>query len=300
MALSSRPTRVAILVLLAGSAHADDNATSSVASTIASQATEAAGSDAPPRYFHRHAEGWFWYHDPLDDTDPSAPQAALSTAPATPAPIDPEKAIADERRALEVALDRALVEPTPEHVQAYLVLNQKLMNQASTFADTWRGVVWTHPELDHTVQSPVGPAAYLASNLSVDNDEDRLAQEAKQWGLLFFFKGSCPYCHKFAPTLKQFAQRYGFQLVAITQDGGALPEFPQPQADAGASRALGFDAVPAVFVVNPATRTIAPAVFGQTSWSDLTQRVRYAIEHASDNSRDAPEALAAAGHGVSP
>jgi conjugal transfer pilus assembly protein TraF len=281
---------------LAATAQANDAAAPVIAAAPSAQTTVTADADPPPRYFHRHAEGWFWYHDPIDDDDQPAPP---TVPPTTPAPIDPEKAIADERHALDVALDRALVEPTPEHVQAYLVLNQKLMNQASTFADTWRGVVWTHPELDHTVQSPVGPAAYLASNLSVDNDEDRLAQEAKQWGLLFFFKGSCPFCHKFAPTLKQFAQRYGFHLVAITQDGGALPEFPQPQADAGASRALGFDAVPAVFVVNPATRTVAPAVFGQTSWSDLTQRVRYAIEHASDNSRDAPEALAAAGHGVS-
>jgi conjugal transfer pilus assembly protein TraF len=212
---------------------------------------------------------------------------------------DPEKAIAEERHQLEVALDRALIQPTTENVQTYLALNQKLMNQAATFADTWRGVVWTHPELDHTVQSPVGPAAYLASNLSVDSNEDRLEADAKHWGLLFFFRGSCPYCHKFAPTLKQFAERYGFQLVAITQDGGALPEFPTPQADAGASTALGLDAVPAVFVVNPATRTVAPAVFGLVSWTDLTQRVRYAIEHAGDNQRDAPEALAAAGHGVS-
>jgi conjugal transfer pilus assembly protein TraF len=288
---------VAVLVMVA-SARADDGHPSGAPVSAPTSVSEAPVDSPAPRYFLRHAEGWFWYHDPLPDQAPTdSPPPTPSTAP-LPAP-DPETAIADERHTLEVALDRALLQPTPENVQAYLALNQKLMNQASAFADSWRGVIWSHPDLDHTVQSPVGPAAYLASNLSVDSDEDHLASDAKQWGLLFFFKGSCPYCHKFAPLLKQFAQRYGFQLVAITQDGGTLPEFPQPQADAGASGALGIDAVPAVFVVNPATRTVAPAAFGLVSWSDLTQRVRYAIDHASDNLHDAPSALAAAGHGFS-
>ena len=288
-----------MLVALVSAAHAADSAPSGAAGSMATQVVVPSGTEAPPRYFDRHAEGWFWYHDPVDDGVLPAAKAP-SPSPSPAASDNPEQVIADERHRLEVALDRALVQPTPDNVQAYLVLNAKLMNQASAFADSWRGVVWTHPELDHTVQSPVGPAAYLASNLSVDNDEDRLAVDARQWGLLFFFRGSCPYCHKFAPLLKQFAERYGFNLVAVTQDGGALPEFPEPQADAGASRALGIDAVPAVFVLNPTTRTVAPAVFGLVSWSDLTQRIRYAIDHANDNSRDAPEALAAAGHGISP
>lgn len=269
---------------------AEPNAT---ADAMASPPASFASEDAPSRYFRRHAEGWFWYHDPIETEEaPTTPSARLPP----PIAIDPEKAIADERHTLEVALDRALLQPTPENVETYLALNQKLMNQASTFAQAWRGVVWTHPELDHTVQSPVGPAAYLASNLSVDGDENKLAVDAKQWGLLFFFKGSCPYCHKFAPLLRQFAQRYGFQLIAVSQDGGGLPEFPQPQADAGASAALGIDAVPAVFVVNPATRTVAPAVFGLVSWTELTQRVRYAIDHADDNAHDAPTSIAATAH----
>ena len=286
---------IAVGLALASIAQADGNLPSTSASAAPTLASAPEPASEAIRYFTRHADGWFWYRDPLETDESKAPAPPASAT----APTDPEAAIANERHTLEVALDRALLEPTPDNVQAYLALNQQLMNQASTFAQTWRGVVWTHPELDHTVQSPVGPAAYLASNLAVDKDEDQLTADARQWGLLFFFRGSCPYCHKLAPILKQFADRYGFQLVAITQDGGALPEFPQPQADTGASGALGIDAVPAVFVVNPATRIVAPAVFGLVSWSDLTQRVRYAIDHAHDNQRDAPPALAAAGHGLS-
>jgi len=55
---------------------------------------------------------------------------------------------------------------------------------------------------------------------------------------VFFFRGACPYCHKFAPLLKAFADRYGFRLVDVSLDGGGLPEFPTPQPNAQAAEAL--------------------------------------------------------------
>jgi thiol-disulfide isomerase/thioredoxin len=43
--------------------------------------------------------------------------------------------------------------------------------------------------------------------------------------IFFIFKGSCPYCHKYSPVLKSFQNKYGITIMAISLDGGALPDF---------------------------------------------------------------------------
>ena len=238
-------------------------------------------------YFERHADGWFWYHDPkLSKPAPKAekPETVGSDKD------DPVKVVEAEHKALEQALDRAIVTPTPENVKAYLELNQHLMAQAGDFAEAWRGAIWSNPSLDYSLVSPVGSSAYVKADQDAAADEQKLMQAAQQWGLVFFFRGTCPYCHKFAPLLKQFAEHYGFRTVDVSLDGGGLPEFPNPQPNNQAAQNLRVEAVPAVYLVNPRTRQVVPAVFGLVGWSDLVQRLIYALDHANDH--DSPSDVA--------
>lgn len=231
-------------------------------------------------YFERHADGWFWYHDPkLSKPQPrmEKPETARNDKD------DPVKVVEAEHKALEQALDRAIVTPTPENVKVYLELNQHLMAQAGEFAEAWRGAIWSNPSLDYSLVSPVGSTAYVKADQDAAADEQRLLRAAQNWGLVFFFRGTCPYCHKFAPLLKQFADHYGFRIVDVSLDGGGLPEFPNPQPNNQAAQNLRVEAVPAVYLVNPRTRKVVPAVFGLVGWSDLVQRLIYALDHANDH-----------------
>jgi len=231
-------------------------------------------------YFDRHAEGWFWYHDPKL-VKPAVPPKAEQTRPVPDNIDDPVTVVEAERAAMEQALDRAIVTPTPENVKAYLELNQRLMAQAGDFAEAWRGAIWSNPSLDYSLVSPVGSSAYVKADQDAATSEQKLLQAAQQWGLVFFFRGTCPYCHKFAPLLKQFAEHYSFRIVDVSLDGGGLPEFPNPQPNNLAAENLRVEAVPAVYLVNPRTRQVVPAVFGLVGWSDLVQRLIYALDHAS-------------------
>ncbi|MDE0855977.1 MAG: conjugal transfer protein TraF [Nevskia sp.] len=245
----------------------------------AAPAAEVAVSEPERAYFDRHAEGWFWYRDPkLAKPAPPKPEAPPA---AEGEKDDPVKVVEAEHKALEQALDRAIVTPTPENVKAYLELNQHLMAQAGDFADAWRGAIWSNPSLDYSLVSPVGSSAYVKADQDAAASEQKLLQAAQQWGLVFFFRGTCPYCHSFAPLLKQFAAHYGFRIVDVSLDGGGLPEFPNPQPNNQAAQNLRVEAVPAVYLVNPRTRQVVPAVFGLVGWSDLVQRVIYALDHAS-------------------
>ena len=206
------------------------------------------------------------------------------------------KVVEAEHKALERALDRAIVTPTPENVKAYLELNQRLMAQAGDFADAWRGAIWSNPSLDYSLVSPVGSSAYVKADQDAAASEQKLLQAAQQWGLVFFFRGTCPYCHSFAPLLKQFAAHYGFRIVDVSLDGGGLPEFPNPQPNNQAAQNLHVEAVPAVYLVNPRTRQVVPAVFGLVGWSDLVQRLIYALDHAPYHDETSNMALLAYPH----
>lgn len=264
---------------------------------------EGLGSEAstpaipPPAYFREREDGWFWYRDPATSSTPSP----LSAEPERPQSgdadsDDPLKRIAYQRERLERIQALAILEPTRQNVAAYLEQHQALMEQSERFADTWQQVVWTTPTLDNALRAPTGSAAYVRADADAEGLDHRLTEAAQRYGLMFFFRGSCPYCHQFAPVLQAFARRYGFSVVAVTLDGGTLPEFPQPKTNDAAATALQVESVPAVYLIEPRQRTVAPASFGFIGYSELAQRVDSALQQIRSN----PETQGLALNGAPP
>lgn len=237
----------------------------------------AAPTQTPP-YFREREEGWFWYRDPAQEAVPPPPAPAQPpVSSAQESAPDPRERIARQREELERLQALAILEPTQTHVAAYLEKHAALMDQSERFADTWQQVVRTSPQLDHTLRAPTGNAAYVQADVDAASLDQRLSEASNRYGLLFFFRGSCPYCHRFAPVLQAFAQRYGFDIVPVTLDGGSLPEFPNPQRNQAAASSLQVDSVPAVYLIEPRTRRVAATSFGYVGYSELAQRVDAAL-----------------------
>lgn len=235
---------------------------------------------APPPYYREHEEGWFWYRHPAEEAKPPLPVPLPVTPPSSrvePPANDPLQRLARQKETLERLQALAILEPTREHVAAYLEKHVALMEQSARFADAWQNVVWTTPEYDNTLSAPTGSAAYIQADVQSEALDERLTGAAQRYGLLFFFRGSCPHCHRFAPVLKAFAERYGFDILPVSLDGGALPEFPKPLGNVDAATALQVESVPAVYLIEPHTRTVAPAIFGYVGFSELAQRVDSAL-----------------------
>lgn len=230
--------------------------------------------EIPARYYDLREEGWFWYHDP----HPQRKEAAKE--PASKLESDPRQQIQAQRDALDRAMAQAVLNPTPENISAYLELNYQTIRQAGRFADAWQHTLWSTPGLDHRLVSPVGAGAYLQADELGARQEARLHAASKRYGLLFFFRGSCGYCHRLAPVLKAFVQRYGFEVIAVSLDGGHLPDFPDTQPNVAAAAQLRVNAVPAIYLLNATTRTVVPSVFGYVGFSELAQRIAYALDVA--------------------
>src|SRR5438093_7259463 len=154
-------------------------------------------------------------------------------------------------------------------------LEAQVVRQASLFSDVAQRVAWATPDLDMTLQGrPVNAQALEVF------DRDQLAERgrtvatlSKDHVLFFFFRGDCPYCHAFAPTLQAFEAHYGLQIVPISVDGGGLPQFPQFRRDNGISQTLNVTQVPAVFLAQPYSGLITPVGFGVLSESQLLERI---------------------------
>jgi conjugal transfer pilus assembly protein TraF len=139
---------------------------------------------------------------------------------------------AERKRAL------AIVKPTPENLKSYIVAQEALMDRASVFSDVWRRVIWANPELNYQLRNPSNNSAIQVRDVQRTRKEaETLASLTRDWGLFFFFRSDCPYCHRMAPTLKFLSEQYGIAVFPVSLDGGGLPEFPKPSRDNGMAAA---------------------------------------------------------------
>lgn len=218
-------------------------------------------------FWQSHAQGWHWYESkpvPQDNLPPQPSQTPSSAA----------QTLAQIQVALKESRAQALLDPTPEHVANYIALQNLIVGQATAFGNVWQQVIWQTPSLNYSLAHPTNQ---LAQQVQTDqiraNNQQTLKQLAKHYGLFFFFSSTCPYCHKFAPTIKDVEETYGFSVIPVSLDGGSLPEYPNPERDSGQANMFHVTQWPAVFLVDPKAKKIIPVTFGLISEDELTQRI---------------------------
>ncbi len=221
-------------------------------------------------FFERHAEGWHWYATlPEHDQNPESSHQNKNKKK-----ISPTENIENQRKELERKLHAAIVEPNQENIISYILAQKALMDQSQKFSESWKQVVMTNPSLDETLTYPVDQNArqiyYQQKNKEI---KDKIKKLAGEYGLFFFFRKECAYCHAFAPVVKSFAQAYGWSVLPISLDGGTLPEFPKAKRDNGIAEKLQITHVPALIALHPKSGKLIPLAYGMTSMSEIEQRV---------------------------
>lgn len=219
-------------------------------------------------YYDEHAIGWHWYDDPKPLTHSIAPSLS------TPMSADPIARMHTTQRTLERALDRAILDPSPTHVQAYLTLQNQLSAHATHFAAAWQWVLLHHPELNFSLNYPTeGVALEVQKTHQRERLDNAIKSLAEHAGLFFFYKPSCPYCVRFASIVKNVAKNYGITVIPITLDGEVLPEFPDSKKDQGQAKQFGIKQTPALFAVNPKTQQTFLVTYGLISEATLRERL---------------------------
>ena len=214
--------------------------------------------------------GWHFYCDPdereVPETKALPPEKSQS----------PKERIMSTRKALEDARARAILEPTPENVTAYLRLQQEALQSAAAFSDAFRRAVWSNPGFDYTLRRPVGALAKRLWTEERRAERDAaLAELGKRYGLIYLGSEKCPACRVFGPLLRAFALRHGLGVLAVSTTGGALDGWPEAVADQGRAARLGIKApvLPAVVLYDTKKKRAIPVSFGVVAEDQLAERI---------------------------
>jgi conjugal transfer pilus assembly protein TraF len=240
--------------------------------------------------------GFNWY--PPDRPKPKpAPARSAPPAPAVPAPAPtaavpvgaPTSAAARPLRELTSLADiqkevnrlheQAILNPTEKNVLEFLKAQEWVVSKSSLYTDVARRVIWQNPEVDPTSRHSL--ATYAASNQRQrveQQREDVMVGIGKTHGLLFFFRGDCPFCHDMAPVVKAVSDRYGMPVVAVSLDGGRVQPFPNARRDNGVSKFVtggeGVQTVPALYLVANDAKTVTLLGTGALAGDEIVERVR--------------------------
>lgn len=218
-------------------------------------------------YYVDHPSGWKWYRE-----QKALPQGSSQIVQR--GDPNPTAAMAIIRATLSRALDQAIIDPTEEHVAHYITLQQSMSSKANRFSEVWQQVLLEQPELNYSLRVPTNNIArQVYFTEQARQTESAIEQLAEDAGLFFFYRSDCPYCHRFAPILKDFAERYHISVVAISVDGGILTEFPDSKIDQGQAEQFGVYFYPALFLVDPAREQVTPVAYGLISQEDLKARL---------------------------
>lgn len=215
--------------------------------------------------------GWLWYQEAI-----KAHKNALKVPKKIQDPIQETERI---KKAFEVATARAVLHPTFQNVQSAQQLQSQILDQAERFQKMWQWVAM----LDAANWKPQSHSNRVHREIMQGEEakkrRDNLKALAKTHGLFLFFKESCPYCHAFAPIVKQFGETYGFEVKAVSYDGGSLKEFPNAVLDNGAVRKLNpYGIFPALLLINPTTGDVIPLSWGMNAISVLEQQASLVYE----------------------
>jgi len=228
-------------------------------------------------FFKDHDRGWHWYEAlplPDEETEKESQEPQNNPASSLLSPKTPTELVKNYREQIEKRLYAAWVNPTPENVRAYQEMQKDLMDRSKAFSRAWMQTVFQNPELDHTLVSPVNQQAiHLHMDLKKEHTRKTIQALSQENGLFFFFAGNCPYCHQFAPIVKRFSETYGWDVIAISVDGGKLAEFPDAEADNGLYKAWDVKVLPSLYAVNPKTKTVIPVAFGLTAIDEMENRI---------------------------
>lgn len=222
-------------------------------------------------FFGDHSRGWHWYETlPIpEEDDETKENPKADSSPKSPAEI-----VKAYREELENRLHAAWIAPTPANVRSYQAMQKDMMDRSKLFSTSWIQNVFQHPELDHTLVSPVNQQG---RHIQLDLEKQRRAQTIQElsqtYGLFFFFSSDCPYCHQFAPIVKRFAETYDWDVIAISIDGGSIAEFPQAEPDNGLATAWNIQTLPSLYAVNPQTQNAIPIAHGFTSMDEMESRI---------------------------
>lgn len=226
-------------------------------------------------FFNERYRGWLWfeedrkklpkqqqvqYQDHVQEQDEDA--------------ITPESA-KEEIEQLAKELDDTkyvmLARPSPQNIKAYMEKEAIVWKNIERLQKAWEIANFLYPEHHDLIKEPVNVHAIKLKHEMADLRQSELIKDfAGEFDLVLFFKGACKFCSSFEPVLKNFGERFGFKVEAVTMDGTKSEHFVTANLPRLAKQ-LGIEAVPTLVAVSKDGKIAFELVRGFLSLTELEE-----------------------------
>lgn len=244
-------------------------------------------------------KGWSYYCVPPVPVEEPAPEeqepvVVIAAPPVEVEPSEPElgpatQAILAFRAQVDEIKYKAVLDPTPENVQAYMEIQKQIGDQAGVFTETWQRVLYGTPHLDANTEYPLASAG-----IGVYQEQLKAARQAAlertaaTRGILYIFEGSeaCGICRVQGEVLQDMRARYGIEILAVSKDGGGDVNFPDAVVDAGQLEAMGLADFPAptIALIDPNSKEVDVIGSGLLTADQVLERV-YVVTEVPEGQR---------------
>ncbi len=224
--------------------------------------------------------GWLWYQDPVPEmkaekkTKKPNQKQNPSSQPSKPRTAVEE--MASNRKQYDEAMAKAILYPTLDNVTRARHIHDAIIAQAGEFQQSWTISELLDQQSAVDVTSP--GALKIARKEEEKALENSLKELSKTYGLIFVFKADCPYCHQFAPVIKEFANEHGFKIEGLSAGEGCFEGMVCSKNARAVSNINPDGAYPLLYLANPSTNDLIPVAKGFVSQSALLENMKYALK----------------------
>ena len=222
-------------------------------------------------------EGFLWYNENLPKkAETQQKETAKQRDNLEHPPInDWGQRLENLKQRLEQAEKKALDNPTLANVLQAQRLQKLVVDKAEKFATMWQLAALIDAKLINFEEHSNSLHQKLQEQKNAKQDDDRLKNIAQSWGMVLQFDAGCPICHTFAPIIKELAEKYGFQILAVSKTGEDFLDMPGG-IDTGFLVNSGLNPeklVPVLYLMSSDGRMIYPIARGLTEQSKIIENI---------------------------
>ena len=237
--------------------------------------------------------GWHWYNVP-DETalEAKLPKPIPPIVPSVESlPIAPKhkpKTALEKLKAFQAHYEEVKAEwtinPTVENSAKLMRMNAYMTNMSHKAALAGQQALLKYPELSNRLKHPTDTVGRQAHIDQLNQKEEQAVKAlAKKFGLFYFYYGKDPMAQALSPSIQQFAERYGIELIGVTMDGTVHEVIKHNRANDGQAKNFEVKAFPALILVNPQKAQFQPIAYGFIAHGELLNRFLKIATHYEIN-----------------
>lgn len=194
--------------------------------------------------------------------------------------VPPEQKAALLNQLWEMQQKRAVITGKREDLENVLVTQRYIARLGAEFAKNMIRIIETNPEYSRSESY----YQQISDEIINDAKKDQVLKQAKErYGIALIYASECPYCKRQLPILLSLKEKFGFELLGVSVDGGIYPSLDQVITDRDAINDRGIQAFPTIMLIDSKTERRLFIAKGLTTKDQLERLIyRKIIEVEND------------------